>query len=135
MKSHFVISALIFMAAAGVLARADDVNKSMIAIMPVESNDKKSPLAQPSELRAGDWVAAWQAAREACSSAQEVRIYFADRPTSGMQAVNLFQCLDIKARGQVLIIKSRKTDKTEESVILAPATEVLRIEIVKKNES
>ncbi len=116
------------------MAHADDVNKSMIAVIPVESGDKKSPLAQPTELRAGDWVAAWQAARQAASEAHEVRIYFKDRPTAGMQGTNLFQCMDIKARGQILVITSRKTDKTEESVILVPATEVLRIEIVKKTE-
>ncbi len=127
-----LIAILLMLATADRMARADDVNKSMIAIMPVETSEKKSPLAQPTELRAGDWVAAWQAARQACSDAQEVRIYFKDRPTSGMQGVNLFKCMDIKARGQVLVITSRKTDKTEESIILVPATEVLRLELVKK---
>jgi|GEM_PF-3736330 len=43
--------------------------------------------------------------------------------------------MDIKARGQVPIITVRETDKTEESAILVPATEVLRLEIVKKTVS
>jgi len=40
--------------------------------------------------------------------------------------------MDIKARGQILVITVRKTDKTEESVILVPASEVLRLEIIKR---
>ena len=115
-----------------VAASADDVKKSMIAVIPVQTGEKDVNLMPPSELRACDWVAAWQAAREACPEAQHIRIYLKDRPTSSISTGNIFECVDIKARGQVLIITVRKTDKTEESVILVPATEVLRLEIVKK---
>jgi hypothetical protein len=115
-----------------VMASADDVKKSMIAVIPVQTGDKDVNLMPPSELRACDWVAAWQAAREACPDAQDIRIYFKDRPGTNIKAPNLFECMDIKARGQVLLITVRKTDKTEESVILVPASEVLRLEIVKR---
>lgn len=118
-----------------VIASADDVKKSMIAVIPVQTGDKDVNLMPPSELRACDWVAAWQAAREACPDAQEIRIFFKDRPGTSIKAANLFECMDIKARGQVLLITVRKTDKTEESVILVPANEVLRLEIVKKPAS
>lgn len=118
-----------------VTASADDVKKSMIAVIPVQTGDKDVNLMPTSELRACDWVAAWQAAREACPDAQEIRIYFKDRPSSNIHASNLLECVDIKARGQVLLITVRKTDKTEESVILVPASEVLRLEIVKKPAS
>ena len=118
-----------------VMASADDVRKSMIAVIPVQTGDKDVNLMPPAELRAGDWVAAWQAAHEACPDAQEIRIYFKDRPGTSIKASNLFECTDIKARGQVLLITVRKTDKTEESVILVPAGEVLRLEIVKKPAS
>ena len=118
-----------------VMASADDVRKSMIAVIPVQTGEKDVNLMPPSELRACDWVAAWQAAREACPDAQDIRIYFKDRPGTSIKAPNLFECTDIKARGQVLIITVRKTDKTEESIILVPAGEVLRLEIVKKPAS
>ena len=120
---------------AAVMASADDVKKSMIAVIPMQTDDKDVDLMPPSELRACDWVAAWQAAREACPDAQDIRIYFKDRPSASINASNLFECVDIMARGQVLIITLRKTDKTEESVVLVPAREVLRLEIVKKPAS
>ena len=118
-----------------VTASADDVRKSMIAVVPVQTGEKDVNLMPTSELRACDWVAAWQAAREACPEAQHIRIYLKDRPTSSISTGNIFECVDIKARGQILIITVRKTDKTEESVILVPASEVLRLEIVKKPAS
>ena len=118
-----------------VMASADDVKKSMIAVIPVQTDNKDVNLMPPSELRACDWVAAWQAARDACPDAQNIRIYFKDRPGTSIKATNLFECMDIKARGQVLLITVRKTDKKEESVILVPASEVLRLEIVKKPAS
>ncbi|MBU4212537.1 MAG: hypothetical protein KKD33_08130 [Verrucomicrobia bacterium] len=126
---------LLIILVAVVMASADDVKKSMIAVIPVQTGDKDVNLMPPSELRACDWVAAWQAAREACPDAQETRIYFKDRPGTSIKAPGLFECMDIKARGQVLLITVRKTDKTEESVILVPASEVLRLEIVKKPAS
>ena len=118
-----------------VMASADNVKKSMIAVIPVQTDNKDVNLMPPSELRACDWVAAWQAARDACPDAQNIRIYFKDRPGTSIKAPNLFECMDIKARGQVLLITVRKTDKKEESVILVPASEVLRLEIVKKPAS
>lgn len=122
---------VITMLAAAVMASADDVRKSMIAVVPVQTGEKDVNLMPPAELRACDWVAAWQAARETCPDAQEIRIYFKDRPGTSIKAQNLFECVDIKARGQVLLITVRKTDKTEESIVLVPASEVFRLEIVK----
>ena len=126
---------LLIILVAVVMASADDVRKSMIAVIPVQTEDKDVNLMPPSELRACDWVAAWQAAREACPEAQEIRIYFKDRPGTSIKAPSLFECMDIKARGQVLLITVRKTEKKEESVIIVPASEVLRLEIVKKPAS
>ena len=118
-----------------VMASADDVRKSMIAVVPVQTGDKDVNLMPPTELRACDWVAAWQAARESCPDAQHIRIFIKDRPASSICTGNIFECVDIKARGQILVITVRKTDKTEESVVLVPASEVLRLEIVKKPAS
>ena len=132
MNTHWSGLLLTIMVAV-VTASADDVKKSMIAVIPVQTGDKDVNLVPSTELRAGDWVAAWQAAREACPDAQEIRIYFKDRPGANLKAPNLFECMDIKARGQVLIITVRKTDKTEESIVLVPASEVLRLEIVKRS--
>lgn len=112
-----------------VMASADDVKKSMIAVIPVQTGAKDVNLMPSSELRACDWVAAWQVAREACPDAQHIRIYLKDRPTSSICTGNIFECVDIKARGQILVITVRKTDKTEESVVLVPASELLRLEI------
>ena len=126
---------LLSILAATVMASADDVRKSMIAVIPVQTGEKDVNLMPPSELRAGDWVAAWQAAREACPDARGIRIFLKERPGTTIKAPDLFECVDIKARGQVLVITVRKTDKTEESVILVPAGDVLRLEIVKKPAS
>ncbi|MFH1475911.1 MAG: hypothetical protein ABIH24_00240 [Verrucomicrobiota bacterium] len=114
------------------MASADDVRKSMIAVVPVQTDEKDVNLMPPTELRACDWVAAWQAAREACPDAREIHIHLKDRPVNRIKSPDVFECVDIKARGQILIITVRKTDQTEESVILVPAGEVLRLEIVKR---
>ncbi len=116
------------------MVSADEINKSMIAVLPVKTGDKEINLMPPAELRACDWVAAWQAARENCPDAQDIRIYFKDRPGTSIKAANIYECMDIKARGQVLLITVRKTDKTEESIIIVPASEILRLEIVKRQE-
>jgi len=126
---------LLAILAAAITASADDVKKSMIAVIPVKTGEKDISLVPPAELRAGDWVAAWQAAREACPDAQGIRIYLKDRPNANIDAESLFECVDIKARGQVLLITIRKTDKTEEAIILVPASEVLRLEISKRPAS
>ena len=126
------ICLLLTILVAVVMASADDVKKSMIAVIPVQTGEKDVNLMPSSELRACDWVAAWQAAREACPDAQEIRIFFKDRPGTSIKAPNLFECMDIKARGQVLIITVRETDKTDEFIVLVPASEVLRLEIVKR---
>ena len=123
---------LLIMMLAVVMASANDVKKSMVTVIPVQTAEKEVNLLPSAELRAGDWVAAWNAAREACPDAQEIRIYFKDRPTTSIKAPNVLECTDIKARGQVLLITVRKTDTTEESVIIVPASEVLRLETVKK---
>lgn len=123
---------LLVIMVATVMASADDIKKSMVAVIPVATGEKEVNLMPPSELRACDWVAAWQAAREACPEAQDIRIYFKDRPSSSIHSTNIFECVDIKARGQILVITARKTDKTEESVVLVPASEVLRLEVVKR---
>ncbi|MBU4366770.1 MAG: hypothetical protein KKF10_06510, partial [Verrucomicrobia bacterium] len=54
---------LLIILVAVVMASADDVKKSMIAVIPMQTDDKDVNLMPPSELRACDWVAAWQAAR------------------------------------------------------------------------
>ncbi len=115
-----------------VTASADDVKKSMIAVIPAQAGEKEVNLLPAAELRAGDWVAAWNAARETCPDAQEIRIYFKDRPATSIKTPNVLECMDIKARGQLLLITVRKTDKTEESIIIVPASEVLRLETVRK---
>lgn len=119
-------------AVAATIAAGDDVKKTMIAVMPGTTGDKEVSLMPPQEPRACDWVAAWQTIREACPDAADIRIFLKERPGSSVTAADFYECTDIRARGQLLLITIRKKDHTQESVLIVPAGEVLRLEIVKR---
>ena len=83
-------------------------------------------------IRAADWVNAWQSAKEACTNANGLAIQLVDRSGPSFQAMKVFECVDLKASGELLIITVKKADKQEESVIIIRSSDMLRIEVTKR---
>lgn len=120
-------------AAMGTSPRAADNQKVMIqaAVVPVKSDDDKKPIAPPPVLRAADWIAAWQAAREACPEASGMTIYYNDRSGPTLESIKVFECVDMKARGELLVITIKQPGQKEESVAIVRASDVVRIDVRK----
>ena len=83
-------------------------------------------------VRAEDWVNAWQAAKEACANADTLTVQLADRSGPSLQGLKVFECVDLKSSGELLIIKVKKADKQTESVLIIRASDMLRIEIAQR---
>ena len=83
-------------------------------------------------VRAEDWVNAWQMARQACTNANSLTIQMVDRSGPSLQSLKVFECVDLKASGELLIITVNKADKQEESVIIIRSSDMLRIEVTKR---
>ncbi len=120
-------------AAVGTSPRAEDNRKVMIqtAVVPVKSDDGTKPIAPPPALRAADWIAAWQAAREACPQASGMTIYYNDRSGPTLESIKVFECVDMKARGELLVITIKQPGQKEESVAIVRASDVVRIDVRK----
>lgn len=119
-------------AVAGTSPRTEDSQKVMIqtAVVPVKSEDEKKP-APPTAIRAADWVAAWQAAKEACPEASGMKIYYQDRSGPTLESLKVFECVDLKARGELLVITIKQPGQKEESVAIVRAGDVVRIDVSK----
>lgn len=119
-------------AAVGTSPRAQDNQKVMIqtAVVPGKSDDDK-PMAPPPVLRAADWIAAWQAARETCPEASGMTIYYNDRSGPTLDSMRVFECVDMRARGELLIITIKQPGQKEESVAIVRASDVVRIDVRK----
>jgi len=83
-------------------------------------------------IRAADWVDAWQTAKQACPTANSIAIQLVDRSGPSFQTMKVFECVDLKASGELLIITVKKADKQEESVIIIRSSDMLRIEVAKR---
>lgn len=83
-------------------------------------------------IRAADWVTAWQMARQACTNANSLAIQLVDRSGPSFQTLKVFECVDLKASGELLVITVKKADKHEESVIIIRSSDMLRIEVTKR---
>jgi len=86
----------------------------------------------PPPVRAEDWVNAWQMAKQACTNANSLAIQLVDRSGPSFQTLNVFECVDLRASGELLIITVKKADKQEESVIIIRSSDMLRIEVSKR---
>jgi len=93
--------------------------------------DMKMQKPQP-PIRAEDWVNAWQMAKQTCTNANSLAIQLVDRSGPSFQTLKVFECVDLKASGELLIITVKKTDKQEESVIIIRSSDMLRIEVTKR---
>ena len=120
-------------AAMGTSPRAADNQKVMIqaAVVPAKSAADTKPIAPPPALRAADWIAAWQAAREACPEASGMTIYYNDRSGPTLESIKVFECVDMKARGELLVITIKQPGQKEESVAIVRASDVVRIDVRK----
>jgi len=83
-------------------------------------------------VRAEDWVNAWQMAKQTCTNANSLAIQLVDRSGPSFQTLKVFECVDLKASGELLVITVKKADKQEESVIIIRSSDMLRIEVTKR---
>jgi hypothetical protein len=119
-------------ATVGTSPHAQDTQEVMIqtAVLPPKSEDK--PIAPPPSLpQAANWVAAWHAAKEACPEASGMKIYYNDRSGPTLESLKVFECVDMKARGELLVITIKQPGQKEESVAIVRAGDVVRIEVNK----
>lgn len=120
-------------AAVGVAPRAENTSEVMIqtAVVPAKSDEK--PIAPPAPRCAGDWVAAWQAAREVCPEGSSMKIFFNDRPGLASEAPKALECVELKARGELLVLICKQPGQKEESAAIIRAGDIVRIEIAKSS--
>ncbi len=119
-------------ATAGTSPRAEDTQKVMIqtAAIPGKPDDERMP-APPPALCAADWVAAWQAAKSACPQASGIKLFYNGRSGPNLEALKVFECVDMKAHGELLVITIKQPGQNEESVAIIRASDMIRIEIIK----
>lgn len=79
-------------------------------------------------VTAADWVAAWQAAQAACPTATSVRLTFRDRMGPALKDIAVFDCVTMKACGELLVLAVKNTDKTETGAEIVRAMDIVRIE-------
>ena len=83
-------------------------------------------------IKAADWVNAWQLTKESCANANSLTIQLIDRSGPSFQAIKVFECVELKSSGELLIIKVKRTEKQEEMVLIIRANDMLRIEVTKR---
>lgn len=83
-------------------------------------------------VRAVDWVNAWQIAKAACTNANALTIQLVDRSGPTLQSLPIFECVDLRTSGELLVISLKKTDGREESVMIVRAADLLRIEVARR---
>lgn len=119
-------------AAAGASPCADDARKIAIqtTAVPGKPDEERKPSPLPA-LCAADWVAAWQTAKAACPQASGIKLFYQGRSGPNLESVKVFECVDIKAHGELLVITIKQQKQDEESVAIVRASDMIRIEIVK----
>lgn len=119
-------------AATGTSPRAEDTPKVMIqtAVAPCKPDEERKPVPPPA-LRAADWVAAWQAAKETCPQASRIKLFYQGRSGPNLEALKVFECVDLQAHGELLVITIKQPGQNEESVAIIRAIDMVRIEISK----
>jgi hypothetical protein len=113
----------------GTAPRATDPAEVRIqtAVVPVKTDDPK-PIAPPPR-GAADWVAAWQAAKEMGPADARIKVFYADAPGNAAAVLKTFECREIKARGELLILAVKAAADQEPAVLILRAGDVVRIEI------
>ena len=83
-------------------------------------------------VRATDWVSAWQAAKEGCPEANTLALQIADRSGPEIRGVKIFECVDLKASGELLVIRIKKGDRQDDTVMILRAADLIRIEVSRR---
>lgn len=86
-------------------------------------------------VHAADWAEAWQAAKEGCPEANAVTLQIVDRSGPEIRGVKIFECVDLKTAGELLVIRIRKGDKQDEAVMIIRAVDLIRIEVSRRPAS
>lgn len=117
---------------------AEEVRKSMIAIVPGRDSSNDKPIAPPKteiqEIRAIDWVNAWQAVKDSSPDLTKIVIQLRDRSLPTLKGNNIAGCLTLRASGELLTITVNKTANTEEASYVVRAGDMLIIEVSKAKE-
>jgi len=123
-------------ATAGTPPCATDTQEGMVqtAAIPGKPDKSREP-APPPALCAADWVMAWQAAKAACPQASRIKIFYQGRSDSSLEAVKVFECVDMEAHGELLVITIKQPKQKEESVSIVRAIDMVRIEVIKSAPS
>ncbi len=110
---------------------AQDTAPVMIqtAVLPAKTEEK--PIAPPPPRCAADWVAAWEAAQKACPEGTRVKIYVADRPGLALESPMVFECVALKARGELLVLTCKPPGQKDETVTILRAGDLVRMDVAK----
>ena len=101
-----------------------------ICIISGWAEDEKKPVPPPI-IHADDWVKAWETALKICPAATAISMFFVDRAGPRINAEKIFECVEIKAVGELLVIVVKHPDSADESVEIVRARDVVRIEVQK----
>lgn len=101
----------------------------LTAGVSAQAEDEKKPA--PPIIHADDWVSAWKTARESCPDATVLSLYFVDRSGPTLKDAKIFDCVDMKAAGELLVIVMKGPSGAGESVKIVRAGDMVRIEITK----
>ena len=101
-----------------------------MSIMPGWAEKEHKP--QRPVIHAGDWVSAWKAARGSCPEATSLNVYFIDRSGPTLRDAKVFDCVDMKAVGELLVIVVKLAAAADESVQIVRGCDVIRIEVTRQ---
>ena len=84
-------------------------------------------------VRAADWVAAWQAAKQACPSGDTVTFTFVDRAGARAELQKSAPGVELSAVGELVIVTVKVGGADVESVTVIRAVDLFKVEITRKS--
>ena len=104
---------------------------SMLAVSVASGQTAEEKRPEPPPIRAEDWVSAWKMAQESCPEATTLGLSFVDRSGPTLRDTRIFDCVDIKAAGQLLVITVKGNKEAGDSVKIVRGSDMVRIEIAR----
>ena len=83
-------------------------------------------------VRAADWVAAWQAAREACPAGDTVTLTFVERSGLRSEMQKSAAVVELSAVGEAVMITVKAGGASVESVAIIRASDLVKVEITRR---
>lgn len=105
---------------------------SLSAAADTEPEQKAPKHQQKKRICAADWVKAWQTAKQACPQATAITVYFKERTGPRIDSIKVFECIDLKAAGELLVLIIKPEDKSEELVEIIRPDDLSRIEVTRR---